>query len=105
MHVNELSDEDLACIIMQVEKSLKYDPIAIFNREIHILQRFGPYFAAFVESREKTPGLKSWVRGIGCTPIQALLRAHITNHLGSDVRVNNEWYSTVRDNSSRALAS
>lgn len=33
MHVNELSDEDLACVVMQVEKSLTYDPLSIFNRE------------------------------------------------------------------------
>lgn len=100
MHVNELSDEDLACVVMQVEKSLTYDPLSIFNREIHILQRFGPYFTAHVKSVVKTPGLNSWVRGTGDSPIQALLRAHVINHLGSDVRVNDDWYSTFRDTTS-----
>lgn len=94
MHVNELPDEDLACVVMQVEKSLTYDPIAIFNREIHILQRFGPYFTAHVKSVVKTPGLNSWVKGVGNSPIQALLRAHVINHLGSDVTPNHFWYTT-----------
>ena len=94
MHVNELSDEDLACVVMQVEKSLTYDPISIFNREIHILQRFGPYFTAHVKSVTKTPRLNSWVKGVGNSPIQALLRAHVINHLGSDVTPNHFWYTT-----------
>lgn len=94
MHVNELSDEDLACVVMQVEKSLTYDPLSIFNREIHILQRFGPYFTAHVKSAVKTPGLNSWVKGIGNSPIQALLRAHVINHLGSDVTPDQSWYTT-----------
>ena len=97
MHVNELSDDQLACFVMQIEKSFKYDPIEIFNREIHILQRFGPYFVAFVESVNKTPPLTSWIKGVGYSPMQALLRAHIINHLGSDVKVDNDWYSTFRN--------
>ena len=80
MHPDDLTGEQLRHAAALADGSVdvaSFDPVALFAREAHVMEKWGTRYVVSVKMPYKIAGLTVWMTADGLCPFEACMRAFL----------------------------